>query len=166
MSERKELLKQKYMDIVTGLGFKVVYDLDKACNHDLYDLYMLLLRKDANRPSYAAKRYAFLAITHQSSLSLDEFETYLPGEKNANLYEQFKAGIRNRLLEYTIDDIIAILLHCGYHLMEIYEGNEKLAKIKFTPDMIQTLIEYGNVKGSPLENYSARKNAANRPIRR
>lgn len=159
MSERKELLKTKYLEIVKSFGYKVIHDLDKNCEHDLYDLYMLLMRKDATRPAYGMKRYAFLAITHQSSLSLDEFETYLPGEKNGNMFEQFKAGIRNRLLEYSIDDIIAILLHCGYHIMEIYEGNDKLAKIKFTPEMIQTLIEYGNVKGSPLENYNMRKNA-------
>jgi hypothetical protein len=164
MSERREVLKQKYLDIIMSFGFKVIYDLDKECNHELYDLYMLLMRKDKSRKPSQAKRYAFLAITHQSPLSLDEFEMHLPGEKKESEFEQFKAGIRNRLLEYGIDDVIAILLHSGYHLMDVYEGNATLSKVKFTPEMIQLLIEYGNAKGSPLEIYTRKKNAG-RPQR-
>ena len=85
----------------------------------------------------------------------------LPFEKFHQLaekeYDKFVEGLHNWMLEYTIDDVSAILLQSGFYLESFYQFINGKPRLKLDPSMIQVLVDEGNMKGSPLKSYQREK---------
>lgn len=146
----KEKLKKKYIEIINGFGYKLMYDLDKDLKDEIHDLHVLVYRID-NNTLVCRKKYVFLKIPYSSPLSLSEFEKYLPGGNNEKEYNKFVNGVRNRMVEFNIDDVIAMLLYEGYHLEDVYQFIQGKPRLKLNPEIIERLIEVANMKGSPIK---------------
>ena len=163
--EERAKLKRKYIQMINGHGYKIMHDLDPNMDNQMYDINMLCSRVDKDE-TICRKKYVFLQIPYTSPLSFNEYKTYLPGGKNEELLGMFNTGLKNRMLEYTIDDIVAILLHDGYHLEEIYQFVQGKPRLKLNPQIIERLVNDGNTKGSPLENKAMRMRAAQMSLKR
>lgn len=144
-------LKKSFIQILISYGYKVMYDMDPDSKNEMYDIYMLCSRVDKDA-TVCKKKYVFLQIPYTSPLSLSELKNYLPHGKNEKDIQQFTMGVKNRMLEFTIDDVVAILLHEGYHLEDIYQFVQGKPRLKLNRDIIEKLINDGNIKGSPLQN--------------
>lgn len=149
-------MKERYFRTIKTLGYKVMCDLDPELNNEIYDIFALLSKTDKDA-EINKKKYIFAAIGKSSPLSFKEFKTYLPGNSKEKLYDEFIRGVQNRFaLEYTIDDVAAILLHEGYHLENFYKFVQEKPRLVLTREMIHTIVDEGNKKGSPLENRDMR----------
>ena len=149
--EDRKILKDKYIKIIESLGYKIMFDLDKELSNEIYDIYMLCTRTVDTESGILRKRYVFLAIPYSSNLSLRSFRDYLPNGDKAKDYDKFVNGLHNYMLEYTIDDVIAILLHAGFNVENFYQFIKGKPRLKLDPEMIGILVDEGNMKGSPLE---------------
>ena len=145
--EEKHELKNKYIEIISSYGYKIMYDMDSDLKDDMFDIYLLCTRVDKS-VSVCQKKYVFLQIAYTSELSLSEFKEYLAkDEKELSL---FKTGIKNRMIEFTVDDIVAVLLHNAFHLEEIYQFIQGKPRLKLNRNIIELLMHEFNMKGSPL----------------
>jgi hypothetical protein len=76
---------------------------------------------------------------------------------------KFSQGVRNRMLEYSMDDVVAVLLREGMHIQDIYQFKQGKGRLYLNRQIIETLCTSLNTKGSPLENpYMNKKNIAER----
>lgn len=152
-NEERKKLKAKFVEIINSIGYKVMYDLDKDLSHQMYDAYMLCTRVVETKDGLHRKRYVFLVTTYNSSLGFRNMKEFLPGGSREKEYNKFVEGLRNWMLEYTIDDVTAILLQAGFYLESFYQFINGKPRLKLDPSMIQILVDEGNMKGSPLKAY-------------
>ena len=148
--EDRKILKDKYIKIIESLGYKIMFDLDEELSNDIYDIYMLCTRSVDTESGILRKRYVFLVIPYTSNLSLKSFRDYLPNGDKAKDYDKFVKGLHNYMLEYTIDDVVAILLHVGFNIENFYQFIKGKPRLKLNREMISILVNEGNMKGSPL----------------
>jgi hypothetical protein len=101
-------------------------------------------------------------IPFTSALGFRNFDSmYINGQREAQA--KFSRGVRNRMLEYTMDDVVAVLLSEGMHIQDIYQFKQGKGRLYLNRSIIETLCTSLNTKGSPLENpYINKKNIAER----
>jgi hypothetical protein len=164
---KKEFIKQLELQ-----GFKVIYDLDKDAEHSIYDIYMLVSKIDEEEEPAIKQRFVPLIITYSSELGFMNFANYLDGKGGRDI-EEYAHGLSNWLsVTYSIDDLVALLLHSRYHLKDIYQFIKGKGRFKFTPSIVKLIVDEMSMKGSPLgtakqhELYQKKKrpfNHVNRP---
>ena len=72
----KEEIKKRYMDFLTRLGYKIIYDLDKNMEDTVHDLKLFLTMKYPDQKVFdpqVALRYIPYVIEKVSNLSFSEF---------------------------------------------------------------------------------------------
>ena len=156
-------VKKDYLKLISNIGYKVTFDLDKEINDDIYDLQLLLTRvkEDAEDPN-TKKRYVTYCISNGSALNFIEYRKFM-WSKNREKAAEFSKGVRNRCIEYTLDDIAALLLHRGFHISEFYQFVQGKGRLVLNRKIARTIIHELNFKGSPLENqYMRNKRIAER----
>ena len=159
--ERLEL-KPKYIKLIKHWGYNVTYDLDEGCDDPLYDLQLLITRIDEKADVYNRKKYIAFMIPFTSILGMRTFKSmYVEGSREEQ--GKFSQGVRNRMLEYSMDDVVAVLLREGMHIQDIYQFKQGKGRLYLNRQIIETLCTSLNTKGSPLENpYMNKKNIAER----
>lgn len=149
---QRTAIKSKYIELIQGFGYKILMDLDKNLSDELYDIHLFCSRTDKTDDNPTTrKRYVALAIPYTSALSFNEFTQYEKGQQKENFRGQFIEGLRNRMVEYTMDDIAAVLLHSGYHLQDFYVFVQGKGRLNFNTNTIIDICDYLGSKGSPLK---------------
>ena len=155
-------LKTQYIKLIKNWGYTITYDLDEGCEDPLFDLQFLITRVDKDADEYNRKKYVTFMIPFRSVLGFRNFKSmYVEGNKESQM--KFSQGVRNRMLEYTMDDVVAVLLSEGMHIQDIYQFKQGKGRLYLNRNIIETLCTSLNTKGSPLENaYINKKNIAER----
>lgn len=145
-------LKEKYLTLIKRLGYTVTFDLDKEVNDPMYDLQLLVTRVDQDSDNeFTRKKYITFMIPFTSILGLRNFRSmYVDGNRDSEV--KFVQGVKNRMLEYTLDDVIAVLLSEGLHIQQIYQFKQGKGRLYLNRDIISLICNSLNTKGSPLEN--------------
>ena len=153
--ERIEL-KEKYMKLIKRLGYTITYDLDEEVDDPLYDMQFLITRIDEDADEFTRKKYITFMIPYRSILSLRNFKRmYEDGTREDQA--KFSQGVKNRMLEYTLDHVVAVLLSEGMHIQTIYQFKQGKGRLYLNRNIIETLCTSLNTKGSPLENHYIRQ---------
>ena len=143
--------KEEFLKILKSLDYKVVYDLDKDNQHNIYDVYMLVSKIDPDENEAVSTRYVPLVITYSSELGFLSFDKYL--KRGADGIAEFTDGLSKWLsVDYSIDDLVALLLHANYHLKNIYQFINGKGRFKFTPKIVKLLVDEMSMKGSVLQS--------------
>lgn len=145
--EERIKIKNEYVDTIRRLGYTVEYDCDKKCVDEMYDLRLFCTKTDTSRPILQVE-YFFFNIPYTSEYSLYQYNLYKTKRKSA--FGEFAQGIQNRMVPYSIDDVIAQLLHLGHHIEEVYTVQNGKLSLKLTGSIIKDLMEKFNTQGSPL----------------
>jgi hypothetical protein len=147
-AERNKL-KEEFLKILKSLDFKVIYDLDKENNHNIYDIYMLVSTIDHDEEPAVRQRFVPLIITYSSELGYMSMQNYM---KSADTMAEYREGLSKWLsVTYSIDDLVALLLHANYHLKDVYQFINGKGRFKFTPSIVKLIVDEMNLKGSPLK---------------
>jgi uncharacterized protein YfkK (UPF0435 family) len=148
---KRDEYKEQFLKILKGLGFKVIYDLDKENQHNIYDIYMLVSKNDPDEDEAVRQRFVPLVITYSAELSFMNMGDYL--KRGADGIAEYSHGLENWVaLNYSIDDLVCLLLHSGYHLKDIYQFINGKGRFKFTPSIVKLIVDNMNLKGSPLRS--------------
>lgn len=145
--------KEEFLKVLENLGYRVIYDLDKDNTHNIYDIYMLVSKIDHDVDQNPAVRQRFvpLVITYSSELGFMRFAKYLNGKHDE--IAEYSDGLAKWLsVDYSIDDLVALLLHANYHLKDIYQFINGKGRLKFTPNIVKLLVDEMSLKGSPLNS--------------
>jgi hypothetical protein len=144
-------LKDEYIKLIKRLGYTITFDLDTVCDDPLYDLQFLITRIDEDADEFTRKKYITFMIPFQSILGFRNFKRmYIDGNRADQA--KFSQGVKNRMLEYTLDDVVAVLLSEGMHIQTIYQFKQGKGRLYLNREIIETLCTSLNTKGSPLEN--------------
>ena len=147
--ETRNQYKDEFVKILKGLGYKIIYDLDKENQHNLYDIYMLVSTTDRDAPMTVRQRYVPLVVTYSSDLGFMQLANFLKRKEDG--IAEYSDGLSKWLsVDYGIDDLIAVLLHEGYHLLDIYQYINGKGRFKFTPSIVKKIVDQMSLKGSPL----------------
>jgi len=167
----RDNFKQEFIKILKSLDYKIIHDLDKDNQHNIYDVYMLVSTVDESKNPAIRQRYVPLVITYSAELGFMNFDKYL--KRGNDGIAEYREGLAKWLsVNYSIDDIVALLLHANYHLKDIYQFINGKGRFKFTPRIVELIVNEMNLKGSPLgsakqnELYQKKKrpfNHTNRP---
>ena len=145
--EVKVKLKEQYLKAITQqLKWKIMYDADPYLQDPLYDIQLMLTKKENG-----IQLYGFLQVTSTHNASITGFNN---ARKRAATGEfaQFLDSLDSLIYPYDIDDVIAQCLHLGYHLEDVYQNNGKKLNLVLDEDRIIALLKTFNSKGSPLTN--------------
>lgn len=158
-------LKEEYLKIIHNMGYKIIYDMDKEVDDPLYDLNLLvtIIRDELDGfNEFTRKRYIPYCISFTSVLGFANFRKFFH-RNDRDGQANFVKGIKNRMMEYTMDDVAAVLLNEGMHLPEFYKFKDGKGRLYLNRDIVGKLLESLNLKGSPLEStYIRKKRAAER----
>lgn len=149
-AQRAEI-KKKYFELITTFGYKILMDLDKSLSDELYDIHVFCSRTDKSDNTATRKRYVALSIPYTSALSFNEFTQYEKGQPKEKFRDQFIEGLKNRMVEFTVDDVAAVLLHSGYHLQDFYVFVQGKGRLNFDTNTIIDVCDFLTSKGSPLK---------------
>lgn len=137
----RNVLKKEYFQLMKQLGYSVVYDLHTKKHDDMFDLELLCTHKVNDEVLYCMYQ-----IGKTNELRVEKYKEYRDNGK----LDEFRQGFINWITHVTfnVNDMIACLLHEGYHIEEIYIDN----KIHLTPKIIKTVMDSLCRKGTPLKH--------------
>lgn len=147
-------IKKEYLQIIKNMEYKVTYDMDAEVDDPLYDLNLLVTRvRDPldGFDDYTKKRYIPYCIGFTSALGFDNFRKVFH-RKDRDGQAAFVKGIQNRMMEYSLDDVAAVLLSEGMHLPEFYKFKDGKGRLYLNRAIVGKLLQSLNLKGSPLES--------------
>jgi hypothetical protein len=153
--EKKEI-KERYIAFLKRIGYKIIYDLDPECEDNLHDLKLLMTMKlDSVYDAKVALRYIPYVVESVSKLSFKEFQRFSGPRQDIR---EFVVEINNQaMMNYSINDLAAILLKNGANLQDIFQFKDGKGKLVLTPEGIKCIVETLSSQGSPLENFAVRK---------
>lgn len=153
--EKREV-KERYINLLKRIGYKIIYDLDPECEDNLHDLKLLMTMKlDSVYDSKVALRYIAYVVESVSPLSFTEFKRFSGPRQDIR---EFVVEINNRaMLNYSVNDLAAILLKNGVNLQDLYQFKDGKGKLVLTPEGIRVIVDTLSSQGSPLENFAVRK---------
>lgn len=145
--EAKYKLKPQYVRAITQhLKWKIMYDADEYIQDNMYDIQMILTKKENN-----IQLYGFLQVMSNHDASITGFKTAKAKAATGD-YARFLDRLDSLIYPYDIDDVIAQCLHLGYHLEDVYQNNGKKLNLVLDEDKAMALLKTFNSKGSPLTN--------------
>ena len=149
-SDEKLKYRPHYFKILKRMGWIVVYDDNPDLDNTLYDISLMCTKKMKDKDTGKVKTYyGFFKATYNSAVSYDAFrKAWIRPEEGA--INKMIDVIHSMIYPYELDDVIAQLLHLGYHIQNVYTvQNGKLA-LNLNSSQISSLITEFNTKGSPL----------------
>lgn len=157
-NEEKIEIKKRYMDLITRLGYKIIYDLDKKCEDPVYDMKLLMTMRYPDEELYGpqvALRYIPFVVEKVGDLCFREFESYSKPNMDLGV---FVVRINNFcMMNYSVNDLAMILLKNGVNLEDFHQFRNGKGRMILTSEGIRLIVDTLHSTGSPLENFNIRK---------
>jgi hypothetical protein len=143
----KEKLRSYYFKLLKRtLGWDVAFDANKKLTSTILDISLFLRRtKDGKQ------EYGFLQVPYNDKVSYERFEEIKRNENGS--FKEFVDRLDSMIYPYDFDDVVAQLLHLGYHIQDVYTiDNTGKLNLKLDGKICKELIEEFTRKSSPLLN--------------
>jgi hypothetical protein len=149
--EDKIKIRPRYFKMLKAIGWKVTYDDNKDMDNKLLDISVFLTKSYIDQETKKkTTKYGFFQTSYNSDVSYTAFDE---AWKNSNDGSLKKLGdtIHARIYPFDLDDVVAQLLHLGYHIQDVYKVDSKgKLNIFLNPESIHKLIHQFCTQNSPL----------------
>ena len=151
-TEEKEKVRPQYFKTIEKrLGWKIAYDDLPELDNPIYDVSIFVTKNEIDEKTGEKKTlYGFFQTTYNSNVSYEAFfkASRNPQEGGITLIMDL---IDSQIYPYELDDVIAQLLHLGYHIQDVYKVDAKgKLNLNLTPDNIHDMIHQFCTQNSPL----------------
>lgn len=151
-AEEKAKVRPKYFKMVRQTtGWKVAYDDLKELDNPIFDVSVFLTKDEVDEKTGEKNRlYGFFQTTYNSNVSYDAFYKASLNPAEGGL-AKIADIIDSQIYPYGLDDVIAQLLHLGYHIQDVYKPDENgKNNLNLNPDMLHEMIHQFCTQNSPL----------------
>ena len=150
---RNKDTKRRFIKTLNTIGWKMAFDADPNCENDIFDIIMLVTRKNPEK-TVCAVEYGFLKIGYNDPISLENYNAARLSPKGSDAFPLYVDNLDKAIHPYDIDDLVCALLHLNHHIEDFYVAKDSKVFLNLTPTLIKELIDEFVLKGSPLYDMS------------
>jgi hypothetical protein len=148
--EEKEKVRPQYFKMLRRIGWTVAFDANEDLDNPIMDISVFLTGFDVDEETKKKiPRYGFLEVTYNSPVSYDAYrKAWL--SKSQDLMPKLIDEVHSLIYPYELDDVIAQLLHLGYHIQDVYTVQDGKLALNLDEDKIKAMIHQFVTQNSPL----------------